>query len=325
MILADKITRLRKKNGWSQEELAEKMGVSRQAVSKWEGAQTIPDLEKILQLGGLFGVTTDYLLKDDIEDEEFSDSGMDSGVKRITLAEANAYLTQRKAASLTIAIATMLCVLSPIPLIVLGAGIELFGISANVAVITGLVVLFVLAAIAVMLYVLCGFKNAPYSFLEKGEFETEYGVRGMVKERQKAYQNTYVATNIAATVLCVLSPIPLLVGTFSEDGITSVATLAATMILAGIGAMLFILAGVRYASMQKLLKEGEYTATGKKKAKIKDAVDTAYWLCAVAIYLGWSFLSNDWHITWVLWPIAGVLSAIVSVICNLFLDKSEEE
>ena len=64
MILADKIIRLRKKNGWSQEELAEKMQVSRQAVSKWEGAQTIPDLEKILMLSRLFGVTTDYLLKD---------------------------------------------------------------------------------------------------------------------------------------------------------------------------------------------------------------------------------------------------------------------
>ena len=73
MILADKIIRLRKKNGWSQEELANKMSVSRQAVSKWEGAQTIPDLEKILQLSTLFGVTTDYLLKDEIEDEELTD------------------------------------------------------------------------------------------------------------------------------------------------------------------------------------------------------------------------------------------------------------
>ena len=70
MILADKIIRLRKKHGWSQEELAEKMQVSRQAVSKWEGAQTMPDLEKILMLSNLFGVTTDYLLKDEIEDEE---------------------------------------------------------------------------------------------------------------------------------------------------------------------------------------------------------------------------------------------------------------
>ena len=83
MILADKIIRLRKRNGWSQEELAEKMNVSRQAVSKWESAQTIPDLEKILLLSSLIGVTTDYLLKDEIEVEEFTDES-DFSVKRIT-------------------------------------------------------------------------------------------------------------------------------------------------------------------------------------------------------------------------------------------------
>ena len=69
MILADKIIKQRKKNGWSQEELADKMNVSRQAVSKWESAQTIPDIDKIMKLGELFGVTIDYLLKDSIEDE----------------------------------------------------------------------------------------------------------------------------------------------------------------------------------------------------------------------------------------------------------------
>lgn len=67
MILADKIINLRKKNGWSQEELAERLGVSRQSVSKYEGAQSVPDLDKILKLSEIFGVTTDYLIKDDIE------------------------------------------------------------------------------------------------------------------------------------------------------------------------------------------------------------------------------------------------------------------
>lgn len=84
MILADKIIRLRKKNGWTQEELAERLNVSRQAVSKWEGAQTIPDLEKIIQLGDLFGVTTDYLLKDNIENEEFANNILNSRVNRIS-------------------------------------------------------------------------------------------------------------------------------------------------------------------------------------------------------------------------------------------------
>ena len=67
MILADKIINERKKNGWSQEELAEKLNVSRQAVSKWEGAQSIPDLQRIVAMAELFGVSTDYLLKDEIE------------------------------------------------------------------------------------------------------------------------------------------------------------------------------------------------------------------------------------------------------------------
>ena len=64
MILADKIMNERKRNGWSQEELAEKLGVSRQSVSKWESAQSVPDLNRILQLADIFGVTTDYLLKE---------------------------------------------------------------------------------------------------------------------------------------------------------------------------------------------------------------------------------------------------------------------
>ena len=61
MILADKIMNERKKNGWSQEELAEKLSVSRQSVSKWEGAQAVPDLQKIIAMSEVFGVSIDYL------------------------------------------------------------------------------------------------------------------------------------------------------------------------------------------------------------------------------------------------------------------------
>lgn len=58
MILADKIIALRKKAGWSQEELAQQLGVTRQSVSKWEGAQSIPDLDKILQISRIFANNT---------------------------------------------------------------------------------------------------------------------------------------------------------------------------------------------------------------------------------------------------------------------------
>ena len=63
MNMANRIQYLRKTNGMSQEELADRMGVSRQAVSKWESEQSTPDLEKIIIMSELFGVTTDYILK----------------------------------------------------------------------------------------------------------------------------------------------------------------------------------------------------------------------------------------------------------------------
>ena len=78
MIFADKLIALRKKAGWSQEELAEQLGVTRQSVSKWEGAQSVPDIDKILQLSRLFGVTTDYLLKDEQAEPEYTENDTSS-------------------------------------------------------------------------------------------------------------------------------------------------------------------------------------------------------------------------------------------------------
>lgn len=62
MILADKIIQLRKRCGMSQDELAELINVSRQSVSKWEGALSVPDLDKILKMSEIFGVSTDYFI-----------------------------------------------------------------------------------------------------------------------------------------------------------------------------------------------------------------------------------------------------------------------
>lgn len=325
MILADKIIRLRKRNGWSQEELAEKLQVSRQAVSKWEGAQTIPDLGKILMLSRLFGVTTDYLLKDEIEDEELTEETDNRSVKRITLAQANDFLAWRKTASVRIAAGTFLCIAAVIPLLILGAATEVPAchISENVAAGVGLTILLVLVAIAVGIFIFCGFKNAPFDFIDKEPFETEYGVTGMVKERQKAYKSIYTKWNVIGACICILSPIPLFIGAFTEKEFFTVIMLAVTMLLAGVGAVCFIISGVRFASMQKLLKEGEFAPQEKKKSRIKETVGTAYWLTATAVYLGWSFRTNAWESTWLVWPIAGVLFAAVICLCNLFVDRKK--
>ncbi len=325
MILADKIMNLRKKNGWSQEELAEKMQVSRQAVSKWEGAQTVPDLEKILTLSKLFGVTTDYLLKDEIEDEEFTDDIDRVPIKRVSLAQANEFLEWRKHAANLIAAATFLCIIAVIPLLILCAAAELpeRPISEESAAIIGMVTLLVVIAPAVAAFIFCGFKNAPFEFIDKEPFETEYGVDGMVKEKEKSYRPTYVKCNIIAACLCVLSPIPVFIGSLTGKEFFAVVMLAVTLFLAGIASALFIITGVRRASMQKLLKESRYALRDQRKTHIKETVATIYWLSATAIYLGWSFLTKDWTITWAVWPVAGILFAVVMCICDLLADREK--
>ena len=340
MILADKIIRLRKKNGWSQEDLADKMNVSRQAVSKWEGAQTIPDLEKILQLSILFGVTTDYLLKDEIEDVELTnDTSSDTTIKKISIEEANAYIEQRKKSSWHIALATFLCILSPITLIVLTMLSELPNaiVTEATASAIGLTVLFAFILCAVPLYIYCGFKNQPYEFLDKNiPFELEYGVKGLVTEKKSAFRPTYIAYNIIATCVCIFSVVPLVLLSFSENEILVAAALAFLMIIAGIGASIFIIVGVQNASMQKLLKEGEFTEKEKKRTSVKEAVGYAYWGVLTAIFFIWGFLGNDgsgiqgnswisWRYNWIVFVVGGILFPIVMMLCNLIADKNEKD
>ena len=124
MILADKIIENRKKNGWSQEELANRLGVSRQSVSKWESAQAVPDLKKILQLAEVFGVTTDYLIKDEIEEKpelELApvDKGLEETVRSVSMEEASSFLEYNESSSRLISTGVMVCILSPVVLILL--------------------------------------------------------------------------------------------------------------------------------------------------------------------------------------------------------------
>lgn len=324
MILADKIIKHRKLNGWSQEELAERMNVSRQAVSKWEGAQSVPDLDKILKLSSLFGVTTDYLLKDSMEMETFTDDNEQSSVRKITMAEANKYLSLRKKASLQIALATFMCIISPICLFVLGTISELpnTSVSEDMAGVIGLIVLFVIVAAAVGIFIFTGFESSEFSFMENEPFEIEYGVSGMVKERQKSYHNTYIKLNIIGTILCILAPVALFIIGVHDTDTFAVCMLSIMMIIAGVGVVMFIIAGVRHASMQRLLKDPDYVVNVKAKKTVTDTISTIYWLVVTAIYLCWSFSTYVWEQTWIIWPIAGVLFGIVKAICRLFEKKS---
>lgn len=319
MILADKIIEERKKNGWSQEELASKLGVSRQAVSKWESAGSIPDLKRILQMSELFGVTTDYLLKDEIEEEPLNEYTETNTIK-VSMEEANQYLDMKSKGSRIVANATSLCILSPVPLIVLGTMTEdhiLIGFS--------LVLLLVLVAIAVYLFVNYGLRESHMQHLEKEIFETEYGVSGMVRERRDKYEPTFTRNIAIGVVLCILSVIPtIMAGVMEVEDYMSGISVGLLLIIVSIGVNILIRAGMIKSSYDTLFQEGEYTIEEKHLKKKTDAFSGAYWCLMVAIYLGWSFWTNNWKFTWIIWPVAGVLYAAVLGLVKMTIEGREK-
>lgn len=332
MILADKIIEERKKNGWSQEELAAKLGVSRQSVSKWESAGSVPDLQKVIQLAELFGVSTDYLLKDALGQES---RGMGTGndpestLHQVSMEEANAFLNIKKEAAPVIANATALCILSPILLILLLAFSEnrLLPITGSVALGIGCTVLFILVAIAVFLFITCSIRMSRLEQLEREPFETEYGVTGMVREKKRNFEERFSQGIAVGVVLCIVSLIPLLIaGTMNapEGGICVMVCVAVLLAMVALGVNLIIRVVIVKGSFDALLQEGEYTQKEKRAKKKLDTFSGVYWCLATAIYLGWSFWTMRWDFTWLVWPVAGVLFAAVSGIARMFLKVDGE-
>lgn len=328
MIFADKLILLRKKAGWSQEELADQMNVTRQSVSKWEGAQSVPDLEKMLRLSELFGVSTDYLLKDEIEEAEHIDSSDDTpSLRRVSMEEANAFLSVKLRTAKTIAYAAFLCIVSPIVLLILGAISEstVGVLNENIAGGIGMIVLIILVAIAAVMFISSGSKTAPFAYLEKEKFETEYGVSGMVKERKAQYKDLHTKYNIAGACLCVTALIPLFVGAIidADNDLFLTIMLSLSFLIAGVGVICFIKTGIIWASYEKLLQEGEYSKENKEKPSLSSAIYTAYWVIAAAVYLGYSLSSNNWGQSWIIWVVAGVIFPAVIAITNAFEKKSK--
>ena len=306
MIFADKLITLRKKAGWSQEELAEKLNVTRQSVSKWEGAQSVPDIDKILQLSCLFSVTTDYLLKDDAAEPEYTEDDT-SPLPRVTLAQANDYLAKAKANAPRLALVAL-------------SEAGLFGIWDDLAGGIGPIALLVIIAVAVAIFMQCSASVRAYEFLQKQAIETEYGVTGLAKERRDAFAPQYDKANILGTVLCVLSAVPVFAAMMVGASFLVSASICLVLALVACGVYAFV-----RDAMDQLLEEGDYTRPNKAIKSRINALTAAYWLVVVAIFLWYTFGpqgNGQPQYSWFIWAIGGVVYAALVIAVKAFMKKN---
>lgn len=337
MTLSEKIIRLRKQAGWSQEELAEKLGITRQAVSKWEGAQSAPDLEKLVQMSLLFGVSTDYLLKDEQEHADVPCAAPEAPPQRpqqtpgrsVSMEQAQNFLELRAATAPKMALGVMLCVWSPIVLIALAVmlGFGYFGLSDAVATGVGLCVLLVMVAAAVALFLTASAPLRAFSFLENTQIETDDATKNMLYTRRERFAPAYAKQNTAGVVLCILSVLPLFASLCIPGGVEFLTGIAVCPLLAmvGIACYFFVRSGMINGAFDQLLEEGDYTRSAKARSHIIGAISAVYWLVVTAAFLFYTFGPNgngNPQYSWFIWAISGVLYGALMAAVSIWKKKN---
>lgn len=322
MSLQVKIVLLRKQKGWSQEELAYQLDVSRQAVSKWESGSSIPEIDNIVQMSELFNVSLDYLLKGSDDDLATNDSKI--ATKVVSKEEARKFIDLTKRMIWKIAIGVMLCILSPIPLIVLaGLSEEPYAyVSNQVANVIGICVLLLLIAIAVLIFIFGDMKLSKYQYLKKEKIMLNSDTLQMVSKEKEAFQPKYVAAVSIATVLCIISILPLIVfACITEDSFLHIIGVCIFLFLIAVAVFLYVVFGEIHSAFSKLLQEGDYSI--EKKKHINEPFAAIYWSIVVAIYLITSFCLKQWDTTWIIWPVAGVMYFGINSVVVFIADRKK--
>lgn len=334
MILANKIIELRKKAGLSQEELAEKLGVSRQSVSKWEMAQSTPDLNRILKMSEVFGVTTDYLLKDEIDltkpeamqniqAEDIHDE-TEPPLTYVSMKEANDFLNKNEKHAFLVALGVALCIVSVTPPIFL----DIFNNSAleNVSA----VFMFIIIAVAVGMFIFSGMSMKKFDYLHRDCIDTEYGIDGMVKSKKEQYQSRHIMMIAIGVMLCILSVVPAIIfGSAFNSDVTDMLSSVLLFVCVAIGVFMIVNTSITMGGYNILLEEEGYSRerkTGTHIHKSSTGVKTAsavgiFWCIVLAVFFAYSFTTWDFGRSWIIFPIAGVLSPVIATIANAINKK----
>jgi len=325
MILAEKIIRLRKQCGWSQEELAEKMTVSRQSVSKWESTNSIPDLNKIIMLAEIFDVSTDFLLKDENEEFNSRDEGKEPGIIQISLEQAVKYVEHKMEVSSLITKGVVLCVCSVVPLFFFLAMAETnrLNLTSDMAAAIGVVCILVMVSIGVNFFIRTNQYERDVSVIDNEKFELAYGVHSVFQEKLQKFRVTYNRKLSIGIFMFIISFVPLMfVSMFFGGSEIILMMLIVLILMIATGIYIVIPVSTKYDAYNNILNENCVETEKSRRTKRAEKLAAFYWPLLTAIFLGWSLWTMDWGVTWIVWPVGGVLFAALVGLMEL-LDKGE--
>lgn len=289
----EKLRRLRKENGLSQEELAQQLNVSRQAVSKWESGQGYPETDKLLMISTLFGVSLDYLLKSDGSEAVLAGDEAGYYVSRET---ASGYLSMKKAGARRIALGVAVMVLS-----------LAFEMLFEDALGTFLFMLGVAAGVAIL--VLQGFQPKRYEEIELQPLVFEADVLRELKTLHAA-ENRRSGLGIVAGVVLVIASYA--VNVLIEDLLKLPAAYQAIYpILWASAVSLFIICGSAISASGVLANNREHLKEAARERK-SGWIYVSGFLTATVVFIVAGLLWDLWHPAWVVYPATALLCTAIA-------------
>lgn len=247
------------------------------------------------------------------------DTAQEAGIydrQPLSFEEAKQYVDELVRQGFFVSIGVMLCIFSVIwPILS-----ETFNWSQALGV-TGMM-LFIVAA--VFLFVYSGIMVGKWDYIKKGNYMIDFDTAKVMQNEQSRFRKDYAVRLTIGIILCVLCWLPSMVIEETALGrIDQFENMGAVFlfIIVGIGVMMIVYSSMTMEAYKQILKindirlvSGNYVRDSGKEKYINSTVETImslYWPTVTSVYLIWSFLTFDWQLTWVIWPVAAIISGVV--------------
>ncbi len=281
MKFSENLRILRKAKGYSQEQLSELLGVSRQAVSKWESDQGYPELDKLMQLCEIFECSMDMLLKGNLNPKQ--------------QANKMQYEKHYQQFAFMISAGVTMIILGMLPLIFNGNAKE-----GSTLMYLSQIFFFIFVTIAVIIFVYFGIQHSHFK-------EKEYHPEELYTDNEKEQFQQRFSLMIASGIGIILFGLVILLCLFSLYGEDHQIAPTVFMAFVAIGVSLFVYYGIQ---------KSKFDSPQSTKQK-DDPISGIIMLLATIIFIVLGAIWHMWHIAWIAFPIGGILCGIVENIRKL--------
>ncbi len=272
----------------------------------------------ITQFGNLDELADDLGIRSEVDGAPTDDNALD-----VSREEAEKFLRVRRSGSQLIALGIVMILLGVSQMIWLNAGNE----EGDVNVIS-LVLFFLGVAVAVGRFITGGMSMSRYDRYEKKTLRLDAATLRRYQDVRDAEQGRYIASIVTGVIIIILgfgmgAVSGVLIDQWSAGpALEWLAGLMPLIISAGVAVL--IIGGMRRGSLDRLTSEGDFDPEKRKENDLIGRIAGPYWMLALVIFLAWSFIGDAWDRSWMVWPIAGVLFALIAVTINSFFNDEKK-